>query len=697
MTSLFQPSFAAGELSPGLRYRSDLGKWRAGASKISNMIVHFSGGVSNRGGTQFVGYARIATPSIWLIPFEFSTDQTYVLEFTAGIIRIVTQGAFVEVLGVPLEIVTPYTADVLPDLKYVQSNDILTITHPAHPPYELRRYSVTSWTMTAINFGTALLAPTSLAGTPSGGVPGGTPTPSLRDYFYSVSTVGTAPPDESDIAASITVNNYDLGYNAQTGVMNTLTWDAATGASYYNVYRNYLGVWAFIGSTSETTFVDTNTLPDTATTPPIAEDPFLSGNYPVSVGFHQQRRVFGGTVLTPLALYFSRTANYNRMDSSQPTRPDDAIVASLVARQNNAIRHLIPMQDLVVLTASAAWSVAGNNGVITPADVVVKPQAYVGASQVQPVTINTDIVYSREKGGGITALAYEWQANSFGAKDLSVLASHLFTGRTVLQMAWAESPHRILWCLMDDGTMAGFTYMKEQDVYAWHTHETTGFIRSICTVSEGGHDVLYLAVQRGLGGVVQTCIERMMPRDVNDPAYEITEAWFVDCGLQYDGVPATTISGLDHLTGNAVAILADGNVLPAQTVVAGAITLEQAASVVTVGLPFTAELRTLPLDGPPGQSVLGSRKHVTQYRVFMENTRGCTAALIEPGQTPNYVPFKERTFEPWGTPPTLSTGTREFLLPGGWSADAVISVRQADPLPVTILAVMPDVTVGEYG
>lgn len=697
MPTTFSQSFASGELAPGLRYRSDLAKWRSGAAKLSNMFVHFSGGASNRSGTQFIDYGRFDTPSIWFVPFVFSTDQAYVLEFTYATIRIIAHGAFVTDGGVPIEVVTPYLDTELRDLKFTQANDVMTITHPSHGARELKRFGLTTWTLTTVDFGTALVAPTSLAATAQGSTPGGTPTPTMRNYTYSVTAVGTSPPDESALAGAVNVNNYDLGYNGQAGVANQLTWDAATGAAYYNVYRYYQGVWAFVGSTAATSFLDANVLPDTATTAPEHDNPFDGGNNPVSVGYYQQRRVFGGTALQPLAIYFTRSGNYSSMDVSQPLRPDDAVAASLVARENNAIRHLIPLQDLVVLTASAAWTVSGNNGVVTPADVVVKPQAYVGASHVTPVTINYDILFSREKGGGLTAISYEFQANGFIARDLAVLASHLFVGRQVVQLAWAESPHKILWCLMSDGTLCGFTYLREQDVYAWHTHDTAGSFLSIACIPEDGEDVLYVAVRRGLGAQVRTTLERMKPRVINDPAPDITQAWFVDCGLQYNGAPATTISGLDHLNGNLVSILADGNVQPQQIVTGGTVTLAQPASRVTVGLAFTAELQTLPLDGPAGQSVLGARKRASQLRVFQENTRGIQAAVLEPGQTPQYAAFKERAFEAWGTPVALYSGSREVQLPGNWTLDASLSIRQTDPLPCTILGVMPDVTIGEFG
>lgn len=693
---LFQQSFVTGEISPGLRIRSSWERWRSAAGRIENMIVHYQGGVSNRAGTQYVGPANVNSDDVRLIPFVFNTDQTYVLVFTPGFVQIVTQGAFLESSpGVPLTLGTPYTAANLPGLRFAQWNDILTLTHPNHPAAEIRRLGVTSWTYTLINFGAGIAAPTGVTSATQGVTPPGTPTPQQRSYSYAVTAVRTSTADESLRSASTAVTNFDLGYNQQNNTANLIAWNAVTGADYYNVYRFYQGVWAFIGSTVATGFTDVNTLPDTATTPPEADVPFDGGNHPTSVSFYQQRRVFGGAALTPTTLYFTRSGNFNSFNSSQPLRPDDPVTALIAARDTNAIRHMIPLRNLLVLTGGGAWSITGQNGVITPADVLVENQAYVGASLVTPAGINYDVIYARERGVGITALSYDFNAQGYTPRDITALAAHLFTGNTVRDMAYAAEPHKILWTVRNDGRLLGLTYLREQEVLAWHQHSTQGRVLAVASVGEGREDVLYLAVRRpiGAGGAEVLVIERMMPRAINDPAPDVRYAWHVDCGLRYEGAPATIIGGLAHLNGKEVAILADGNVVPPQVVSGGQITLPRAASVVTVGLAYTSTLETLPIDAAQAP-LQGRRKRVHQLRVFLENTRGLEVALLDGAQ---FVKMKERTWERWGDPTRLITGSREIVMPNGWDLSGSLALRQRDPLPVTVLAVMPDVEVGEFG
>ncbi|MCK8788010.1 hypothetical protein M0638_27005 [Roseomonas sp. NAR14] len=693
MSTLYQPSFAAGELAPGLHYRSDLAKWRAGAKRLVNFFVHPQGGISNRAGTQYTGTAK-ATAAVRLIPFTFNVDQTYALEFGAGYIRFISGGAYLTVAGAPLEVATPYAAGELFALKYVQSNDVLTITHPAHAPQTLRRLGVTTWDFGPVDFGAQLGQVTGLTATAqSDSVPGGTPTPSMRGFRYAVAAARRSPPDYGPLSADATCSNYDLGYNGTNGTRNTLHWDTLPGASFYNVYRFYQGGWGFIGATEDQTFVDTNALPDLADGPVEANDPFVDG-WPATVGYYQQRQVFGGGTATPQTLNFSRSANFTSFDTANPLQPDDAITATLASRESNSIRHLIALQDLIVLTASAAWSVSGgDSGVLTAASILVKPQVFVGASDVPPLTVNFDLLYVQAKGAAVRGLAYNNVANGYVGQDLSVLSAHLFTGYTIVDWAWCAEPHKVVWAVRSDGVLLGFTFLREQEVYAWHRHETDGQFLSVCSVSEDGEDVLYCAVRRG-GAIT---VERMRSRRIGPQGTNPAEAWFVDCGLQYRGAPATTISGLGHLEGRTVAILADGNVVTPRAVAGGTITLDRPASIVTVGLPFTALAETLPLDlGQQGGTIIGKRKRVSQVRLAVENTRGLEVAISpeRAEREPQWREFKERRFEAWGAPTALLTGTEELNVAGEWDHYGSMLIRQTRPLPCTVLGIMPEVEVG---
>ena len=115
---LMQPSFAAGELTPALHARVDLAKYNVGAKQLKNFFVHAHGGASNRQGTDYVATALGVTR---LIPFQYNVEQAYVLEFSNLKMRVLKDGALVESGGVPLEVVSPFPAAALAELKFVRN------------------------------------------------------------------------------------------------------------------------------------------------------------------------------------------------------------------------------------------------------------------------------------------------------------------------------------------------------------------------------------------------------------------------------------------------------------------------------------------------------------------------------------------------------------------------------------------------
>ena len=354
-----------------------------------------------------------------------------------------------------------------------------------------------------------------------------------------------------------------------------------------------------------------------------------SGNYPSCATYFQQRKVFAGSNSNPQTLWMTRPADFKNMDISNPSQASDAIVATIASCQVNAIKWLVSMNNLVLLSSGGAWILIGGPTItapqaVTPTNTVVVQQNYVGCADLPPIVINYDILYVQSKGSIVRDLAYNFWVNVYTGTDMSVLAQHLFFGHNMERWAYAEQPFYQVWIVRDDGMLLSFTYLKEQDVYAWAHHDSLGNFgalnpgvaagvpgqpalpagadrfMSVASIPEQqipgiNVDSVYFVVQRTIpginGGNPVQCVERMNARNfLTNGVSDVTKAWFVDCGLQYSGSPATEISGLDHLNGATVSILADGSVQPQQVVVNGTITLQNAASLVTAGLGYVAQL-----------------------------------------------------------------------------------------------------------
>lgn len=720
-----QRAFVGGEVTEELFGRIDDAKYQHGLAVCRNFIVKPQGPVENRPGFEYVRAVKDSSTAVRLLPFTYSTTQTMVLEMGAGYIRFHTDaatllsgsppaynGATAYVVGdmcssgggkyyciaattgnappnatywyaLPAtgeyEIPAPYAAVDLFDLHYVQSADVLTIVHPGYAPRELRRYGATNWQLTTVSFAASIAAPT-----------GATATPSAVDTTYTYDYVVTAVHAEgvsesvSSSVATCTGNLFTSGFTI------TVSWSAVAGASRYNVYKKQGGVYGYIGQTSTLSIVDDNIAPDTTKTPPVYDSLFGgAGDYPAAVSYYEQRRTFAGTNNKPQNIWMTKSGTESDMSYSLPIKDDDRIAFRVAAREANSIRHIVPMSGLVLLTSAAEWRVTSvNSDAITPTSISVRPQSYVGASNVQPVIINNTLLYCAARGGHVRELAYQQDAAGFITGDLCLRAPHLFDGYSIVDMAYAKAPQSIVWFVSSSGDLLGLTYIPEQQVGAWHHHDTAGTFESVAVVAEGDEDMLYAVIRRTINGATVRYVERMHSR-----AFAAQEdAFFVDCGLTYDGVAADVITGLDHLEGETVSILADGAVHPQRTVSGGSITLDIEASVVQVGLPITADMQTLPMAAAlqDGSFAQGHVKNVNKVWLRVYRSSGI---FVGPAFS-RLVEAKQRTTEPYGTPPALRNEEISIVASPQWTDGGQVCVRQSDPLPLTVTALVAEVVLG---
>lgn len=679
-TRTFRASFNGGELAPEFFGQIGDAKFQTGLATCRNFVVKPQGPIENRAGFAFVREVKDSTKRVRLLPFTYSTTQTMILELGAGYFRFHTQGATLLNGAVPYEIVNPYAEADLFDIHFIQSGDVLTLVHPNYAPMELRRAGALNWTLVGIAFTPTVQAPTAVVATSSGA---GT----QYDYSYVVTTFSTDLLTQSAPSAAGTCTNNIFA----SGAKNTITWTAPVGApagTQYAVYKRVGGSYGYIGRTTSTTLVDDNIAADMSLTPPNYDTVFqAASDYPAAVSYYEQRRTFGGTVNAPQRIWMTRSGTESDMSYSLPTRDDDRIAFRIAALQANTIRHLIPLSDLIVLTSSAEFRITSiNTDALTPSSISVKPQSYIGASNAQPVIINSNLLYAAARGGHMREMAYSLQSGGYASGDLSLRSIHLFDNFDLVDMAYAKAPLPIVWAVSSSGKLLGLTYVPEQQVGAWHQHDTDGVFESCAVVAEGREDVLYVVVQRQVSGTAHRYIERMASRRFTD----VTNAFFVDSGATYSGAPTATISNLTWLEGKTVSILADGAVHPQRVVTGGSVTLDNAASVVQIGLPITADAQTLPLAAQvdPGYGQ-GRVKTVNKVWMRVVNSSGIFAGP----SAARLVQYKQRTTENYGTAPALRTDEIEIDVRSDWGNDAAILVRQSDPLPITITSMTMEVSI----
>jgi len=719
---LTQATFTAGELAPSLHKRADLARYRAGLKLCQNFFIHPHGGVSNRTGYEFIVGCQHPSKQARLIPFSFSTQDTYMLEFGHLYMRVVRQGGQVLLPSVPadydgattyamadhvavggsyyysrqdnntgnapggasshwhrlsadvVEIPTPYTETQLARLAFVQSADIITLVHPEHPVKELSRLDHHQWKLEDVSFSPQIATPTGLDVTKTG-------TGSGRDYKYKVTAVAAETLEES-LPSAETSKNHTKSLDQDN--YNTVTWNAVAGAEKYYVYKEENGLFGFIGITESTSFQDDGYKPDLSDTPPQDRNPFVgAGNYPSTVTYYEQRLVLAATRNDPEAIWFSKTGNFHNMSVSSPAKDDDAITVRLNAAQVNEVRHLVPLSDLVALTSGAEWKITSGDQAFAFPNMKRKPQGFRGSANLEPLLIGNTVLHVTPKQSTVRDLSYALESDGYAGRDLSVMSRHLFEGYSLVSWAFAEEPDSIVWAVRSDGVLLGFTYMREHEVWGWHQHHTDGKVEDVCVVSEGDVDAVYLVVNRTINGSERRYIERLRKRDFA----AVEDCFFVDSGLTYDGAATDSLSGLEHLEGKTLVALCDGHVVRNLTVSAGAVSLPRAYAKIHIGLPYQANLETLE---PPLEQGTVKKKSVPRVTVAVSQSRAIKAG---PDQA-NLVEAKQRSNELWGAPIALRDGDFEVPIPASWQNKGSVYLRQDDPLPLSILAVTPEVVVG---
>lgn len=509
--------------------------------------------------------------------------------------------------------------------------------------------------------------------------------------------------------------------------------------------------------------------------------------YPREVEYFGDRKWYAGSRKSPQGLWASRVGAYLDFGKSSPIQDDDSLAVTINSRQANEIRDLVPLKQLIVMTSAGELVVSGGQDeVITPSSIAIKPQTYNGTSKIPSVVVGNTAIFLQDRGYIMRDLSYTFASDDYSGNNLTVFANHLVEGHQIIDVAYQQVPHSIIWMVRDDGVLLGLTYMREQEVIGWSHSDTDGFYESVACISEGGEDILYVVVRRLINGTYRRYIERMESRLITDQK----KAFFVDAGLSYDGtnttsatmrvtggtlwnntegltltssiaeftagsvgtwivlnvdsisidassglqvtktdsirllvtgytsttvvsvnpigtVPASlrgvatadwsralrTFAGLGHLEGKTVSILSDGNVEPQKVVNSGSVTLERPGSIVIIGMPFVSDFETLEVNVIGQETVRDRKKLIGKVTLIVSETRDVKVAANLGSDSFEEYPARGSD-QNYLDPAQLLSDTATVNISASWSDSGRVAVRHDQPLPITILGVIPEVTVG---
>lgn len=434
-------SFTAGELAPELLGRPDLRASANGARRLRNVFIQPTGGVTRRPGLRHL--ATLPGPAR-LIPFEFNTEQTYLLVLTDGAMQVfIGDAPLVQVAG-------PWTAAMLPQLAFTQSADTLLLCHPEMPPQRVTRTSHTSWTVAPWSF--------------------------VAEPFHRFAA------GDITLAASAVSGGVTLTASAAAFVAGHL-------GVRFRIAGRRLRITAVASPTTASATVEDTLAAAAATTD--WEEAALSPvhGWPVCLCFHQDRLVLGGSRDLPNRLWLSRSGDLFNFDAGTGL-DDQAIEFGLVSDQVNAIRGVFSGQHLQVFTSGAEWMVTG--APLTPSSIQLNRQTRVGsqvARMVQPVDVDGSTIFTARSGRGVYEFTYTDIQQLYQANDLALVAQHLV--RDPVSLCY-DQIRRLLHVVMADGSLSTLTLYRAEQVTAWTGQATDGAFRAIAEI-EGD---VYAVVER---------------------------------------------------------------------------------------------------------------------------------------------------------------------------------------------------------
>ena len=707
-------NFQAGELSPRLEGRIDLQKYSAGAQTLQNMLVFPQGGITRRPGTYYAGSSKNGG-KVRLINFEFSDEQAYVLEFGANYIRFFKDGAPLESGGSPVEIVTTYSVTEIFEINFVQSADVLFLAHKNHEPAKLTRTTATTFTLTDIAFVDGPYLDENITTTTiTASANTGTVTLTASADLFVSGHVGALFQfrerveigHEAWAASTSYAQNALVHYNGNLYKKTDSGSDSSgtqppvhlEGTETYGVidwqYQHsgtgFVKITAVTNATTATAVVQEHNflvLPAVATsgTTQWSEGSFSTKNgFPRAVAFYEERLYFAGTTAQPQTIFGSVTGDFE--NHTPGTEDDAAINVTIASDQVNVIKHMVPGRFLQIMTTSAEFTLSGGTGTtaVTPTNVNVLRETTFGSGDVRPLRAGASTIMIQKGGEKVKEVTFSLDTDGLVGRDLTVLGEHLARGG-LTDMVWQQEPELVLWFVRGDGTLIGLSYDPANNTIGWHQHPLggSGVVESITAIPSGTEDQVYLSVKRTINSSTVRHIVFMKSIYFNQ---NVADAFYVDSGITYSGSATTSITGLNHLEGETVQILADGSTHADKVVSSGSVTLDRSASKVHVGLSYNSLVETMRLEAGADDGIAqGKVKRIHGATVRFLDTVG---AEVGP-DTSNLdrIPFRDSSMS-MDTAVPLFNGDKEISFTSGYDNDSQVVVRQNQPLPMTIVAIM---------
>lgn len=735
-TSQLQTNFNAGELSPNIDARADFAPYFNGSLTLENFDIHPQGWIFRRKGSKFIAEVKTSLKKTRIIPFQFNISQVLVIEIGEGYFRFFANQAAV---GAPYEVSNSFVETDLPDIRYIQKDDVVYIIHPSKGWFKLTRLANDNWTYSAVDF---------LYG------------PFMDENIVSVNVIkvqGAAYTKGSSLTMTASGGHTPFTANHVGSV-----WRLRSGTDFA-----YVKVTAFTSSTVLTVTAQKDisaSLQNVNVSTWSQGEWSLERGFPRAITFHEGRLVLAGSPKATQKIWFSVSADFENFETGTATNL--AFDRTIAATSNDSILWLFSDEVLFIGTSEGIWraKASNNSAAMTNSDIGLKRQAAFGSYPIAPIYADDSPLYLQRGKQKIRSLQYSSAKDKYVSEDYTIRSDHI-TGEGLTELSYQQNPISTVYGVRSDGQLTKFVYESQQEVLAWNRWITDGEYESVAVIpSTSTYDEIYTVVKRNINGVTKRFIE------VIEPTYDYSNlaGFFVDCGLTYNGTKSISLTlgavtgtgitvtagssafssgdvgkrihnllgfgratitsytsatvvtvdiiedfastsvtswglavnqvgGLTHLIGETVSICGDGATIPDEVVNgSGVVSFDTFNTIIHAGLKYTSTRKSMPLEMQRLQAAIGSsqgkKSKLDTILIRFFNARG-GKVLDCSGKE---ITINSRSlFDSMDKAPELSNEDREIEVGSDWSRYQTLSIIQDEPQPMNIKSITYFVSVND--
>jgi len=594
-------NFNSGQVSPLIEARGDFAKYSSSCRTLENMFVTVQGPALKRPGTEYIATAKDAG-KIRLIPFEFSTDDAYILEFGDNYLRFYRNGAqILDGDNFPVEIETQHQTSDLFNMQFVQTDNAMYIVDNENPPQILTRTSHTDWAIRNVPFTNGPFLPENdldISITPSrttGNITltcsaeifKSTPGVGHKGSLWAIEQVrassivsGTFSDNGTSLSTPFFIGGYSFTTTGtgtgtttlQRSTNNGISWRNAltpltnqffdnpaefeedgaiyrvtlTGSNQVDINYNFTIADNINKGVVKITGIVSSTVANASVITELAD---TSATTTWREGYWSDFRGWPGTLT-----FHQQRLVYGGSDSFPQElwfgeqNPDDyanflegsldTAAFTFALEGQNPIRWLLSQDYLLIGTSGSCGKWGEQGKSATPTSPSFQKQTRNGSFALAAMFAGDDIIYVERGGRKVRRFGFDLQSDKYLSPELTVLSPEI-TDSGILNADFQLRPDPILWCVLNNGDIATLTHQPEQSVIAWTKQVTDGDFESVAVISSGDNeDEVWVSVERILAGA--RYIERFKPHDWGS---DDDDLWFVDSGLSYDGGAAITVTG----------------------------------------------------------------------------------------------------------------------------------------------------------